>query len=101
MAERIKEAKARANLYFNSFCYTTLFSQFPDWVSGMTTLEDIQLLALSQWERQEMAPSPFNGERLNWTALHSSSTALGRGCLKQKCRESIITAVSVEDMLLI
>lgn len=39
----IKEAKPQASMYFDFFFFlnSTLFSQFPDWVSGMATLEDI------------------------------------------------------------
>lgn len=40
MPDKIKEAKAKASLYFDYF-YSTLFSRFPDWVSGMATLEDM------------------------------------------------------------
>lgn len=41
MTDSIKEAKAKASLYFDFFFYSTLFSKFPDWLSGMATLEDM------------------------------------------------------------
>lgn len=34
--------KVKASIYFDFFFfYSTLFSRFPDWVSGMATLEDM------------------------------------------------------------